>query len=90
MLAFVAGNQSTGGVDDSPPGKSVGSSEDVADGPGGAWEARFGSDLAVGDDIAWLQGGENPTDGFLEVGLHGQVYTVPKSRSPMSPSPGRM
>ncbi len=81
----VAGLQIAAGADDAPPWKAYRLAEDVADCPGSPGKSRFFGDFSVGDHFAWLQGMEHPENLVLESG-----HKVPKSRSPMSPRPGRM
>jgi hypothetical protein len=72
-------------TDDPPPGKTFGLAQDVPHGSGCTRISGFLGDFAVGDHVSRLQGVEYPENLVLESG-----HKVPKSRSPMSPRPGRM
>jgi hypothetical protein len=85
LTLVVAGLQRAAGTDDAPPGEAFRLAEDVADGSGGPGKSRFFGDFTVCHHISGLQGMEYPKDFVLEPG-----HRVPKSRSPMSPRPGRM
>src|SRR5438876_2676318 len=61
MAALVAGHESSRGGDDPPPGHVVTGvgAEEPADGAGGAWSAGLGRDLAVRDDLAGTEPGDD-------------------------------
>jgi hypothetical protein len=73
------------GPNDPPPGKTFGLAQDVPHGSGRARVSGFFGDFAIGDYVSRLQGVEHAENLVLESG-----HRVPKSRSPISPRPGRM
>lgn len=80
-------DQPAAGADHSPPGETVGATEEVAHRPRRAGETGLLGHFSVGDDVAGLERLEDGQDRLLESG-HFQI--VPKRRSPMSPRPGVM
>ena len=85
LAVIVSSLQIAAGTDDPPPGQTFGLAQDVPHRPGSTRVSGFFGDFAVSDHISRLQGVEHPKNLVLESG-----HRVPKSRSPMSPRPGRM
>lgn len=72
--------------DHPPPGDVlVRAVQEIAHRPGRTGEPGLFGHLPVGDHLAGPEGAEDFEDGFLE-----SLQSVPKRRSPMSPSPGVM
>jgi hypothetical protein len=72
-------------TNNSPPGETRRLAQDVPNRSGRTRKPGFLGDFAVGDHLSGLQATKHPEHFVLESG-----HRVPKSRSPMSPRPGRM
>ncbi len=77
--------QISAGANHPPPGETVRFAQDIAYRSSRTREPRLFGDFAIGDHLSRLQGLEYAEDFVLESG-----HRVPKSRSPISPRPGRM
>lgn len=76
----------TAGSNHAPPGDiRTRPAEKTSDCPGRTRESGFGGHLAIGDDLAGLESCDHSEGSIFELG-----QSVPKRRSPMSPSPGAM
>ena len=74
------------GADNTPPWDlGTGDPEQIPNGSSSPGISRLGRYLSVGHDLAAPETVDHSEHRVLEIG-----HTVPKSRSPMSPSPGAM
>jgi len=77
-LVDIVGNETTDGIDHPPPRMAIVGGQESANCSGMAWVAGLGCDLAVGDDIARLQGAEDSSHRALEgcsFGVHETILS---------------
>lgn len=86
MFDLQPGNEAPVRRDNAPPRQPGGVSQNVADGSGSTRASRLCGHLAIRRHLAFSESRHDVGDGVGERVAHG----VPKSLSPISPSPGWM